>query len=351
LKSFYIFLIIILLFPVVGSVAKADHGTESETEIFHVNRTLKDENIIDEEVAAVLVRQATTDEEFPQIRAIMLIVPQNNVLVVKGLFDKFITFVNDLNVYGSVSNDIKAVRLNGKDINIKNGRQFRTIVPLNYGKNTMLFEVDTNDGETILAKYRILRLIAYVKEFGYSREAMLKQINKERYGVTLIASYLDEYLEPAYTVNRGEMAKIIANMYQYEIIDVRRNVYKDVSNLNEYAPFINACKRMRIINGYPDGTYRPFNKLKISEFAAFVTEADGLNFSGNKEWYKIKDRSYWAQGNLLAVKKEKIMDLPHIANIVYYRRPVTIKTIVDTFYKTSKMKEKEEWLIDWERGY
>lgn len=111
-----------------------------------------------------------------------------------------------------------------------------------------------------------------------------------------ISGYPDGTFKPAGNLNRAEIAKIIAKAFALTIPEtVSTAPFKDVPADSWYAPYVLALKNAGIINGYPDGTYRPAGfvnraeamKIIIGATSAEIPEVTSTAFSdvpGNS-WY------------------------------------------------------------------
>ncbi len=63
--------------------------------------------------------------------------------------------------------------------------------------------------------------------------------------------------------------------------------FKDVSSTHWALPYINSLKSSMIINGYPDGTFKPQANVKINEFITMTIKALGYTFeSDTTDWAK-----------------------------------------------------------------
>lgn len=81
---------------------------------------------------------------------------------------------------------------------------------------------------------------------------------------------------PDKTLTRAEMAKIVVEAYDLEGTTSER--FKDVSQSSWAAPYINILSANEITTGYPDGTFKPGNETRRSEFAMFLARAEDDRF-------------------------------------------------------------------------
>lgn len=101
------------------------------------------------------------------------------------------------------------------------------------------------------------------------------QTLKER-GV--ISGFEDGTFRPYATITRGQAAKILANILNLDT-SLKVQKFKDVSSNHEYAGAINALVEKGIIQGYPDGTFKPNQNLTRGQMAKIIVKAFELNLS------------------------------------------------------------------------
>lgn len=73
----------------------------------------------------------------------------------------------------------------------------------------------------------------------------------------VINGFPDGSFKPFQDVTRGQAAKILANVLQLDLENVENPQFSDVATTNEYYKSIAALSAAGIINGYPDGTFKP----------------------------------------------------------------------------------------------
>ncbi|WP_394218241.1 S8 family serine peptidase [Halobacillus trueperi] len=91
----------------------------------------------------------------------------------------------------------------------------------------------------------------------------------------MVGSPQGEFM-PDKTLTRAEMAKIVVEAYDLEGSTSKR--FEDVSPTSWAAPYINTLSANEITTGYPDGTFKPGNETRRSEFAMFIARAEDDRF-------------------------------------------------------------------------
>lgn len=78
---------------------------------------------------------------------------------------------------------------------------------------------------------------------------------------------------PNDTLNRAEAAKIVAQTWGFSGTSYDARAFTDIPQNAWYTPFVMACYRNGVFNGYPDGTFRAGNILNRAEAAKVIGRA------------------------------------------------------------------------------
>ena len=107
----------------------------------------------------------------------------------------------------------------------------------------------------------------------------------------IVDGYPDGTYKPDDKINRAEFTKIvIAAKFTSEEIDscVPAKKFPDVQSSEWYAKYICVAKNNKIIEGYPDGTFKPNNYINFAEASLIVANAYELEFTPTDDpnhWY------------------------------------------------------------------
>lgn len=97
----------------------------------------------------------------------------------------------------------------------------------------------------------------------------------------IIQGFPDGTFKPKEIVNRGQMAIFLAR--GFKLTDESKTVFKDIStNMASYSS-IKKIVQKNITVGYPDGTFKPNDSLTKGQIAAFLARAMGFQKSVAKE--------------------------------------------------------------------
>lgn len=124
-----------------------------------------------------------------------------------------------------------------------------------------------------------------VKQGEYYTDAVYELVNK---GV--INGYTDGTFKPNRNITRGEAAKMLATALKLNLSNVQNNSFKDILPTHMYYKHISALANAGIINGMPDGNFKPNEIVQRSAMAKMVSL--GYKFSlANQITHSFKDVS------------------------------------------------------------
>ena len=105
-----------------------------------------------------------------------------------------------------------------------------------------------------------------VKQGEYYTDAVYELVNK---GV--INGYTDGTFKPNRNITRGEAAKMLAMALKLNLSNVQNNSFKDIKPTHMYYKHISALANAGIINGMPDGNFKPNEIVQRSAMAKMVS--------------------------------------------------------------------------------
>ena len=117
----------------------------------------------------------------------------------------------------------------------------------------------------------------------------------------VIKGFTDGTFRPNEKVTRGQAAAMINRVLKYTPKNMAS--FKDVPATNSFATDIAAMKELGIINGFEDGTYRPYESLTRTQMAVIVARAFDLKVpAGTSASYSDVSKSYWAYDYIISMK-------------------------------------------------
>jgi len=125
----------------------------------------------------------------------------------------------------------------------------------------------------------------------------------------VINGYPDGTFRPDQFVTRAEVSKILALAYEMPT-KVEKTGFSDVSTSAWYYTYVEACAYFGVINGYPNNTFKPNAEITRSEAAKMVCLAAGLSLvdTGYEIFKDADEMPEWAAGYWNALIKAGVVD-------------------------------------------
>ena len=134
----------------------------------------------------------------------------------------------------------------------------------------------------------------------------------------VISGYPDGTYKPMEEINRAEFTKIIVGSLYGDLKG--KNCFPDVKT-QWFAPYVCKAKAAKIIEGYPDGTFKPDDKIKFSEASKIVANAYGVTGGTTGQ--------QWFQPYVTALEAKK--DIP--LSVEYFDEYVTRDEMAEMIYR------------------
>ncbi len=134
----------------------------------------------------------------------------------------------------------------------------------------------------------------------------------------IIEAKEDKFL-PAEAITRSEFANAVYRTIERNVYVDEKN-FKDISNKTRYSDSILSLNQLRVIFGYPDGNFKPEQKLKRSEASsvvANVVRSDLWNINALDKFKDKNDVPKWAADSYIS----------NILNDIYVNYPVEDKLL------------------------
>ena len=110
----------------------------------------------------------------------------------------------------------------------------------------------------------------------------------------IIDGYPDGTFRPKGVINRAELLKILVEGFYHQEVEAENHCFPDVAD-EWFAPYVCAAKRLGWISGYPDGTFRPANSVNRAEGIKIVLSSLTTDMQ-NSEYipYDVPSESWFA---------------------------------------------------------
>ncbi len=105
----------------------------------------------------------------------------------------------------------------------------------------------------------------------------------------VVEGYKDGYYRPKNNINRAEFTKILVasqfNQLEIDTCNLNSFSFTDVPKNAWFAPYICVAKSEGIVDGYPDGTFKPGQNIIFSEAAKIIAQSFNLPLEELQPWY------------------------------------------------------------------
>lgn len=112
----------------------------------------------------------------------------------------------------------------------------------------------------------------------------------------VISGYPDGTFKPLNRVNRAEAAKFLLNA-RYKTLPVTpaKQLFPDVPTNAWFSPFIALAANTGVISGYPDGTFKPANTVNTAEFLKMLALTFNLPLNVSYGYIDVPEDAWFAQ--------------------------------------------------------
>lgn len=105
----------------------------------------------------------------------------------------------------------------------------------------------------------------------------------------IVEGYADGTFKPDATINRAEFVKILMGSFEDDGRMCKIAAFSDVDQTAWYATYAHRARCQGVVDGYPDGTFKPANTINFVEAAKILSLAFDIAVPGLAEgdpWYK-----------------------------------------------------------------
>jgi len=263
--------------------------------------------------------------------------------------DKSIIYADNVEVTGSVKDkSINLVKVNGISVPVTEG-QFTASAPVDkLGKKLIVVEAKNAKGQTARDTRRILRLVHFT-DVG---EGFWAKKPIEHTGtVGLVQGYPDGTFKPERALTRAELATLLVRAKGVTPYGKPKQVFKDVKANHWAAGYIEAAQRLGMVQGYPDKKFRPNNKINKAETVAVVVRFDklALNPVENKPYTDVGVK-HWAAKYIQAAKEAGM--LSYIEGVrLRPKEEVNRAESVEMLSHTGMASKMINELLAWDKGF
>lgn len=276
---------------------------------------------------------------------------QKNYLKISGLQDRSIVYSGRVRVRGMVLEDeLEDVLINDSKVIIDYECCFIYDLPLSVGKNSVKIDLLDDYGKRLkTVVFRVLRLATF-KDLDKDYWALKPVENMAT--LRIITGYPDGTFRPHGEINRAEMVALLGKLEGWEKEEDPWIRFADVSDFHWAIRPISVAADKGIVSGYPDGTFRPFNSITRAEGVATIAKFAKLPPAPEVvlPFKDVPDR-HWASSAIKAAWKAGLLD--HLADSATFdpHLPLSRGEVAALLSRVEMVRQKVDALYDFEEGY
>jgi hypothetical protein len=244
-----------------------------------------------------------------------------------------------------------SIKANGVNLPLKEDLTFSADIPVDkVGKKLVLFEATDTAGDYTAQELRLVRLVS----FDDVPQGYWAKMPIENTGtVGLVEGYPDGTFKPERALTRAELATLLVRAKGIKLPDrSARKVFRDVKPTFWAAKYIEVAKREGLIKGYPDQTFRPNNKINKAEGIAVLARFENLKVASEvfEKPYWDVSANHWAAKYIEAAKHAGMLKYVK-RNYLKPKNNLPRSEAVEMFSKTSLAGGRIKDLYTWEKGF
>ena len=243
-----------------------------------------------------------------------------------------------------------SLKVNGVNVAVAPDGSFASEVPVEkYGKKFIQVAATDNAGASANLEARIVRLQSFA-DVPDGYWAKMPIENGATVG--LVQGYPDGNFKPERPLSRAELATLLVRAKGLKLPDGRaRQAFKDVKPDFWAAKYIEVAQREGLVKGYPDKTFRPNNKINKVEGIALMVRFDQLKLAevDSKPYWDIAT-NHWAAKYVQAAKENGMLKFID-RNRLRPKEALARSESVEMLGKTSLASGKIKDLYTWEKGF
>ncbi len=116
----------------------------------------------------------------------------------------------------------------------------------------------------------------------------------ELYRRAVIGGFPDGQFKGEREVNRAEAAKFLLLAEDYQVGEANHSLFPDVMDNQWYTKYVIAAAKLGIINGYPDGTFKPADQVNTAEFLKMLSLTFGLQLHMTYSYSDVSSGDWFA---------------------------------------------------------
>jgi hypothetical protein len=268
--------------------------------------------------------------------------------------DKKVVYEDTITVSGIVKNadpKLTAVNIDGVNTPLdKNGKFELTISTRELGKKLIAIEARDTAKNTVLASVdrRVIRLTSY-EDVGTDYWA--KSPIEQTGTLGLVEGYPDGTFRPDRALTRAELATLLVRASGLALAEGGKS-FKDVPAKHWANAYIKTAQVAGLMEGYPDGKFKPEKQISRAEGIAVLARVDELPLDEavSINPYEDVSKKSWAAKYVVAAKNAGMLDYVKTSKLSP-KGGLTRAEAVTMLSKTSFAGAKIKELMSWVTGF
>ncbi|MDP2211184.1 MAG: S-layer homology domain-containing protein [Candidatus Aquicultor sp.] len=124
----------------------------------------------------------------------------------------------------------------------------------------------------------------------------------------VVTGYGDGTFKPTSAVTRAEFIKMVVTASGIDTLTVHNGYFPDVSSAHWVSPYVEAAKESNIISGDAAGNFRPDVIINRAEAAEIVVNAAGANENASGDLFSDVASDFWAYVPIMTARNSGIIN-------------------------------------------
>jgi hypothetical protein len=122
----------------------------------------------------------------------------------------------------------------------------------------------------------------------------------------IMGGYPDRTFRPEKALTRGELAALLVKAKGFKIKSTGKSSFKDINPKQWVSPYVEKAVERKYMEGYPDSSFRPNQKITRAEAAVVFSKFSGLYVKEKvtQQVYPDVKKAHWASPAIAASKQE-----------------------------------------------
>jgi hypothetical protein len=243
------------------------------------------------------------------------------------------------------------VKVNGITVAVTPDKTFSVEIPVDrIGKKLLVLEASDSAGDYTTADVRLVRLINFA---DVPDGYWAKRPIEDTGTVGLVEGFPDGSFRPERALTRAELATLMVRAKGVKIPNTTaRKVFKDVQTDFWAAKYIEVAQQEGLIKGYPDHSFRPNNKINKAEGIAILVRFENMRVASEvlEKPYWDVSTKHWAAKYIQAAKEAGM--LKYVSrNYLSPKSSLARAEAVEMLSKTTTAGTEIKNLYSWEKGF